>query len=249
MIDLHMHILPGADDGARDLEESLQMAEAAVRAGTSAAAATPHGNLPGLRHNGWAEDCRRRLETLRQALAEREIRLRLVEGMEIYADGDVVEGLNTGRLITLNHTRYPLVEFDFEAEEEEIFCRMDSLLAAGYRPVLAHPERYRCVSWDPQCVYEWYRMGVVIQVNKGSLLGRFGRRVRAAANAILRHRLAALVASDAHGPLFRTPDLGEVRRLLDENFGDGCSPLLLEENPRRILEGRDVLWEEPIPFE
>lgn len=82
---------------------------------------------------------------------------------------------------------------------------MDRLLNAGYKPILAHPERYHCVMQDRSCIYDWYRMGVVIQINKGSILGRFGKHIQRTADAILRHRLAAVIALDAHGSPFTVP--------------------------------------------
>ncbi len=248
MIDLHIHILPGLDDGAADMEEAAEMAEIAAFSGTSVIAATPHCNMAGIFDTIWGGEYQEKWQGLRRVLAERGIPLTVAAGMELFGTADLPEKLRAGELITLNNSRYPLVEFDFQEEADFIFLVMERLLHAGFQPVLAHPERYSCVAENLQMVYELYRMGVVIQINKGSVLGRFGRRVQRTVNAILRHRLAAAAASDAHGCDFRTPDLSDFRKALDLNYGEGCSPLLLEENPRRILADQDVLWESPIPF-
>lgn len=248
MIDLHIHILPGIDDGSPDLEESVEMAQIAADCGTRVIVATPHCNMTHMYENTYSADYRRRFSYLKQALAEAEPSVQLLEGMEIFCVGDVAGKLRSGELICLNHTRYPLVEFDFEAEEFEITDQLERLLNAGYTPVLAHPERYRCVSRNLGAVYQWYQMGVVIQINKGSVPGGFGRRVQRTVDAILRHRLAAVAASDAHSCEIRTPDLSRLQEVLDWEYGDGCSWLLLEENPSRILQDREVLWDNPIPF-
>ena len=245
MIDLHIHLLPGLDDGAQTWSEALRMASMAVHSGTFAIAATPHSNMPGFFETIWDARYRRRIQHLRELLEEQDIPLRVVEEMEIFATDDVLERLNSGQLICLNHTRYPLVEFAFEVDAMEIYRQMDRLLNAGYKPILAHPERYHCVMQDRSCIYDWYRMGIVIQINKGSILGRFGKHIQRTADAILRHRLAAVIASDAHGSLYRIPDLMELRRTLDWKDGEGCTPLLLERNPLRILQDKGVLWEAP----
>ena len=249
MIDLHIHILPGMDDGSPDLRESVEMAQLAADCGTRVLVATPHCNMTHMYENTYSADYRRRFLRLQEELEQKEPSLRLLEGMEIFVTGNVVEKLRSGELICLIHTRYPLVEFDFEAEESEITIQLDRLLQGGYTPVLAHPERYRCVNHNLNAVYQWYRMGVVIQINKSSVLGGFGRRVQRTVDAILRHRLAAVAASDAHSSEIRTPDLSHLQKVLDWDYGDGCSWLLLEENPSRILEDREVLWEDPIPFD
>lgn len=248
MIDLHMHILPGMDDGARDLEQSVRMADMAADSGVSVIAATPHSNLPGQALKEHRSRYRRILGQVRQRLEEEKSLVTLVEGMEILADLDAVSKLKEGLLLTLGGTNHPLIEFPFDVEIRTAFVCLEKFLNEGYVPVLAHPERYGCVMDHPELVYEWYQMGVIIQVNKGSILGRFGRRVQRTADRLLRHRLAAVAASDAHSPAIRTPDLTELEYVLDREYGPGCFDLLLEINPARILSGKPVIWEDPIPF-
>ena len=229
MIDLHTHILPGLDDGASSWEDALEMAQMAVDSGVTVLAATSHSNLPHQREDIWVETYNRCLEKLKRLLVEEKIPLQLAAGMEIYASDDVVQKLKRGMLLTLNQTRYVLVEFPMNVPAFKIYQVMDRLLEGGYLPVLAHP-------------------GVVIQVNKGSILGRFGETVRQTADSILRHRLAAVAASDAHSPVWRTTSMDLLAGTLERKYGESCPWLLLEENPGRILEGRQVLWEEPIPY-
>ena len=248
MIDLHAHILPGMDDGAKSWEDALEMAQAASAAGTGILAATVHSNIPGQDRYAWAKRYMQRFETFQRLLRQEKISLRAVSGMEIFADGDIVGRLRKGELLTINETRYPLVEFAMDTEAFFVYHVLDRLLEADYVPILAHPERYRCVQRTPEHVFEWYRMGAVIQINKGSVLGRFGERVKRTADSLLRHRLAALAASDAHGPLMRTAVMNELAGVLERRYGSGCSWLLLEENPGRILEGKPVIWENPLEY-
>ena len=150
--------------------------------------------------------------------------------------------------MALNGTKYFLVEFDFG--EDPDFCRyiLGRCRDRGFWPIIAHPERYVFVQEDPEIAYEWCRMGYGLQLNKGSLLGKFGREAQITAELLADHGLAACVASDAHSPYQRTTHMGQIREFLTEQFGEAYARLLLEENPLRILVGRDLLGPEPIPF-
>ncbi len=248
MIDLHTHILPDLDDGAASWEDSLEMAQLAVDSGTKILAATCHSNLPGQHAPDFPERYRKKLGQFRELLAEHEIPLQVAEGMEIFADRTIVRKLDTGRLLTLNKSRYVLVEFALDSPAAEIYVTLDRLLEGRYRPVLAHPERYRCVHTAAVHVWEWFRMGAAIQINKGSVLGRFGRRSMETADLLLRRRLVALAASDAHSPVRRTTSMGELYDYLASHYGVACPELLLETNPSRILRGKELILEEPLGF-
>ena len=244
MIDLHTHILPGMDDGAKSWEDALEMAQTAAETGTKVLAATCHGNYPGWDGKGGPQRYRERLEKFREMLRKEEIPLQVVEGMEIFASDGVVEGLKRGNLLTINRTDYVLVEFALDVRAYDVYRILNRLLEAGYRPILAHPERYLAAQRTPEHLYEWDGMGAVIQVNKGSVLGGFGEGALRTADYILRRRLACVAASDAHSPIRRTTSMEEFGRVLARRYGEVCPWLLLEENPRRILEGKNVIRKE-----
>ncbi len=246
MIDIHTHILPGMDDGSPTWEDTLEMAQMAADAGTEVLVATSHANLPGSRLS--VQDYRKRLEMFRALLREERIPLMAVEGMEIFADEHIADKLDEGILLPINQGNYVLTEFALNTPASFIYRISDRLLERGYIPVIAHPERYECVQNAVVHIYEWYMMGTAIQLNKGSLFGRFGRRAAETADSILRHRLASVVASDAHSPVVRTPDMSECYRLLGVNYGRSCPKLLLEENPARIVRNEDIVREKPVPY-
>ncbi|MFR8317344.1 MAG: tyrosine-protein phosphatase [Catenibacillus sp.] len=241
MIDLHLHILPGMDDGPVSWRKAIKMAVMASGTGTTVAAATVHGTLTGKAARAYVLAYQRILYKMQCQLKERRLPLRLVSGMEILSDGDVIGRIRRGEALTLNQSPYVLIEFEFDVPALQIYRDLDRLLDAGYIPVLAHPERYGCVRRSVDHIYEWHTMGTVIQVNKGSLLGDFGNDVFKTADWILRHRLASAVASDAHGLHMRTPDLDQLAQILEARYGVGCPRLLLWENPERILAGRSVV--------
>lgn len=247
MVDIHTHILPAYDDGAADVYDTLEMLRIAADNGTRTIVATPHSNLPGKPARSCSE-IKRIVSLLNQAAKKENINITVLSGMEIFATDDVAKKLKNGELLTVNDTKYPLIEFDFETDSFFVFRVLESVISEGYTPIIAHPERYRCIAENISLAYELYRMGAVIQINKGSVRGRFGNKAASAAATILNHRLAAVAASDAHNIFTKTSDLSEFAIFLDMNFGSGCSSLLLNENPQRIISGKDVHWQSPIPF-
>lgn len=245
MIDLHMHVLPGVDDGAPDIETSLEMCRIAFESGVEGIVATSHGNLdPPLT----TEKYKRVYRLLKQELQNHKIPVSLYTGMEIFMDGDAVSRLENTELLTLNGTRYVLVEFDFGEDLWMVNEYIQMLLEAGYIPVIAHAERYFFVQEHPEEVFRWVERGCVIQGNKGSFLGAFGKRERDTAFSLLEHNLIHVVSSDAHGTKKRNPDMRNIRRFLEENAGAKTRQLLLRINPAKILSGQDIMGFPPRPY-
>ena len=248
MIDIHSHVLPGVDDGSQSMEMSLEMLELAAESGVHTLVTTPHCNIPDEYDNYADEAMDERWRRLAAEAARAKIPVKLCRGMEIFATCDLPALLEKERVWTLNGTKYFLVEFSFR--EDPRFCRdiLEQCTALGFQPIIAHPERYYFVQDDPVLAYEFCVSGYGLQLNKGSILGRFGRAPKMMAERILRHGLCACVASDAHRPYQRSTWMSELRDYLKREYGEACMRLLLEENPSRILSGRELLGFEPIPF-
>lgn len=247
MIDIHAHILPGADDGARDMESAVIMAEMAAESGAAAIVATPHSNLRDF-GNYWDETLQGRFDALQRELTEAGIDLKVYPGMEIFGTPEVPELLRAGKLITLAGSRYPLIEFPFHHYGHEATEILSAVAAQGYRPVVAHPERYRYVQEDPTLVNRWTDMGCLLQVNKGSLLGRFGRTAEMLSLSLVDRGFAAFVASDAHSPVVRTTWLADVREFLSDEFSEDLAQRLLSDHPAKLIGDTEVPMEEPIWF-
>lgn len=234
MIDLHSHILPEQDDGAQSLRDSLAMARMAVDSGIAAVVATPH----------CVEDRTREVyaawQLLREALQENGIPLKLYLGMEIFGTANTAQMLRDGRLFTLNGSRYPLIEFSFHSDGDEESWILRSVCKSGFRPVVAHPERYTYVQREPEILNRWCRMGCLLQVNRGSLLGRFGRHSQETAFELVERGFATAVASDAHSARVRTPWMEDVWKLLSQEVSPRCARMLLKENPGKILKNEDI---------
>ena len=152
MIDIHTHILPGLDDGSQTLSDSLEMAELALESGVDTIIATPHSNQLGRFENFDLVHLKHVFSRLQQALQEEGIPLTLHLGMEIFASEDLCEKIQAGALLSLNRSRYYLVEFAFDEAPEFIGDILDGMLSVGAIPVIAHPERYFCVQDYPSLI-------------------------------------------------------------------------------------------------
>ena len=240
MIDIHTHILPGIDDGARDLEDTLAMAEIAVKNGVTDMIATPHFHIPRGYENYVDETYWQTFDLARDAIAQAEIPLQLYPGMEVYAVENLPQLLREGKLMTLNRSRYLLMEFDFYGDPDFADRMLRRAAAEGVIPVVAHIERYRFVQAIPSIAESWKDRGYVIQCNKGSFQGRFGRAEEELAYWLMDRQLVDVIASDTHRPYRRTPNLWEVYDQLAMEYPEGWLEDLFEHNPRRILHNENI---------
>lgn len=240
MVDLHVHILPGLDDGANNIDDALEMAEMAVESGVKRIVVTPHGNQMGRFENFYSDELVDSYQQFRQALDDERIPLEAFLGMEIFASEDMCQRMLEGSLIGLNGTDTYLIEFPFEADPFWIGEQLENVLDINKIPLIAHPERYFCVQEFPGLVYEWLSIGCLTQVNKGSVLGRFGRGAGVTSEILLNNDLVTCIASDGHSPYMRTPYMGEIRQLLEEHFSGQTAYRLLKENPERILANKKI---------
>lgn len=240
MIDIHCHILPGFDDGAADLRDAMAMARIAAVSGTTEIIATPHfpGEEASLEQLGLLLSRYARLE---QAIAREKLPLKLHPGAEILCLPQTPRLAKQRKLPTLGSTNYLLCEFFFNESRVYMDEMLRFLTGCGYRIVVAHPERYEAVQTDPGLAAQWFRAGYVLQLNKGSLTGAFGPEVQNTALLLLEQGFYHLMASDAHGTDSRTTDLRAARQRLEELCSEPYVRVLLEENPRRLLQGLDMV--------
>ena len=210
MIDLHSHILPGIDDGARDLADSVAIAEAALADGITAIAATPHVRDDYPTRAGLMEE---RLVELRSELARAQIPLEVLPGGEIAVEWlDRLSVGELGRFGLGGNPRYLLVETPYFGWPHALPDRLLSLRERGVTPVLAHPERNSDVQMRPDRLVPLVAAGVLVQVTAASLDGRVGRQAKACGLSLVEHGLAHLIASDAHRAAVRAAGLAEAAR-------------------------------------
>ncbi len=239
MIDIHCHILPGCDDGSAGMAESLTMARMALDSGVTEIVATPHfrGEPQSLQA---LPKLYSRYHRLTEALQEAELPLGLYPGAEILCLSQTGDMARRHELPTLGETDYVLVEFFFDAPMSSMDRALTDIAQAGYRPVVAHPERYNEIQRNPAAVEGWFRKGCLIQLNKGSILGAFGYQKQMTAEWILSNGLAHMVASDAHGAERRTTDMTQLRAYLMERCPAAYVQVLMDVNPRRLVQGQEM---------
>jgi len=233
MIDLHCHLLPGVDDGAVDLPASLAMARIAVADGIKVVACTPH-IYPGMYENT-GPAIRRAVAELQSRLDEAAIPLRLTYGADTHITPDLVAGLRAGRVPTLHDSRYFLLEPPHHVAPPLLAETVFDLLAAGYVPVITHPERLNWIEDRYEILVELARQGAWLQVTAGSLTGRFGPAACYWAERLLDEGWVHILATDAHGVNRRPPLLAEGQRAAERWLGVEEAVCLVEKRPKGIL--------------
>lgn len=227
-------MLPGIDDGPPDLETSLAMARMAVADGISVVACTPH-ILPGL-YNNTGPGIKGALAAFRDQLAAANIPLQLVTGADVHLSPDLGEGLRNGRVLTLNDSRYFLYEPPHHVPSPQLESHAFGLQAAGYVPILTHPER---LSWIESHYAIFQRMaarGIWMQLTAGSVLGAFGRRPRYWAERMLDEGLCQILATDAHDPVRRVPRLAAARDAVARRLGEAEAINMVLTKPQGVLD-------------
>ncbi|WP_296805313.1 CpsB/CapC family capsule biosynthesis tyrosine phosphatase [Thiocapsa sp.] len=241
VIDVHCHILPGLDDGAHTFETAIDMARAAVVGGASGIVCTPH-HLNGVYKNPGSLVLHA-LADLRQRLADADIPLGLFPGAEIHLVPELPSRVLDGSALTYNDRgKAALVELPKNTVPRGSEVILGQLLRHGITPVIAHPERNLVLARHPNRLAEWIDWGCKIQLTAQSCSGDFGERLQRLSRRWLELGWVHLVASDAHRPTGRSPDtLSVARACVAEWLGEDAATLLTLDNPRRLLEGTDLL--------
>lgn len=236
IIDVHAHVIPGVDDGARDMEEACRMLQMAVRQGITAVIATPHYS----RRKDMPE-----LEAMAQRL-QQEIRknypgFTVYPGQETYYHEGLVERLREGKAYTLAGSSYVLVEFDETVPYEEMLRGIRALMNAGYRSVLAHMERYPCLR-KKDAMEELSGNGCIFQMNYDSLQSRgllSCKEVLWCRRQVKDGRIK-LLGTDMHGIDHRTPDIREAMQWLEGHVEEETLDNILFRNPLCIINDEGI---------
>lgn len=234
MIDLHCHMLPAIDDGAPDLAVALAMARCAVADGITVTACTPH-IYPGLYENHRDGIVAAIAELQRQLDAEG-IPLQLMAGADTHLAPDLIKSIHEGRIPTLNHGRYLLLEPPHHVAPPRFEDSVFQLMASGLVPVITHPERLSWIESHYDIFARLADRGVFMQLTSGSLTGRFGRRPRYWAERMLDEHRVQLLATDAHHIDKRPPLLAEGREAAALRIGAEQAHHLVVTRPRGMLE-------------
>jgi len=229
VIDLHSHLLPGVDDGSRNVEQSVRVLQQFAAEGVTGVCLTPHV-LASQASHGVPEPHNRAFEALRPLVPAEVV---LYRGAEVMLDRPLEAQVAEDRSVTLNGTRYILVEFSRLVAAQTVEHALSNVIAIGLVPVLAHPERYKCCR--PETVSRWKSLGAVMQVDGPTLLSSRSRGVRA--RQLVQLGLADIAAGDNHGD---DRSLGPVWQAFLVQEGTLQAQMLCQNNPRAIVEARAI---------
>lgn len=234
IVDIHCHILPGVDDGAKSLEQAKIMLDIAYKQGISSIIATPHHMPEG--KNVSPETIREKVELLQTYVDEMHYDMEIFAGNEIYFYGEAADMLEAGKICTLADSSCVLVEFSPMDEARYIRNSLSELQNMGYDPIIAHVERYMSLCKAPfEKIQELRDMGILIQVNAGSVTGFFGKHTKEIAEKLLKKQLVDFIGTDAHSDGGRGPRILECAQLLEKKCDAAYVEKLLYKNAERYI--------------
>jgi protein-tyrosine phosphatase len=249
MIDIHCHLLPGVDDGSNSLQQSLEQLRIMSQAGVKKVYITPHF-MRNLYHNS-NEVIQPVFEELQKEVKHNTIALELELGSELFLDSHSAETVKEENL-TLGNSNYVLFETMLQQIPSDVFRQTYNLQKAGYKLIMAHPERYQDIIKKPDLVEDFLAHDIYLQLNAGSFLGRYGTMVEKTAHGLLQKGQAHFIASDNHGD--QTVSIQKAAYdLVADIFADKIARQLFVENPLRMENNEKIElmnhWRLPAPAE
>lgn len=245
MIDMHCHIIPNVDDGARNISETIEMAKRAVACGYSGIFATSH----------FIDDnyCVRKNEVessvfaINKMLKEKKIDLTIYPGNEIYYRDDILSLIKNKEACTLNGSKYILIELPMNSEVLSFDNTIKGLLQIGYVPILAHPERYSFVQKNIKYLLPFIKEGLLIQCNISSINGTYGKSAKNTLKKLLKYDMVHLFGTDAHSPSSVYDNFEKAMNKVKKIVGDKRYNQIFNTNPEVILKDSVLeVWEPKI---
>lgn len=243
LYDMHSHILPGVDDGSKNMNMTRKMLEIAYKNGIRHMVATPHFIVG--RDNPSADKLRKLREDVQEEadkMFNGEMKIYL--GNELFFGEGLVRKLDNKEALTINDTRYVLVEYSESETYEEIYRGAKHLINHGYSPIIAHVERYANVTKKIENVEELIKLGAYIQVNISSICGNifdglFDEQVKFS-RKLLKYDMVHVFGTDAHRDESRSPEMKAGIDYINKHYGDGTTKILLNKNPKKLLADKII---------
>ncbi|WP_407269701.1 tyrosine-protein phosphatase [Radiobacillus sp. PE A8.2] len=243
MIDIHCHILPGVDDGAKTIEDSLAMAKLASEQGIHTIIATPHHN------NGTYENSKqeilRKVKKLNEQLQSADIDVTILPGQEPRINGEMSDDLEEDILLPLNETSgYLFVELPFDHIPRYTYELLFDLQIKGFTPILVHPERNAEIMERPEALYRFVKNGALTQLTASAVCGKLGKKIQTLSEQLIEANLVHFISSDAHNTTSRPFYLREAYDEIESKYGSALSYFFME-NCELLISGETVIGDIP----
>ena len=234
MVDIHSHIIPGIDDGSKNMEMTLEMIRNSEKEGTTEIVATPHYLL----EYGEATiiDVKKYVKEINDILEKEKINVKIYSGQEVYFTEKIIEDYMDGNIGTINDSRYMLIEFPMDKFDEKIFDILYELQVRDIVPIIAHPERYKFFIEKPARINEFINQGYLFQVNAGSIVGKFGQNVKKTAYLFLTNNIYNFIGSDAHNIKSRNTGLKDALDLISKDVNID----IFEYSSKKVLKDEKI---------
>lgn len=235
LYDMHCHIVPHVDDGADNMEEALKMLKIEYAEGVRHIIITPHFRK-GMFETP-LEKVQQQFEALRAKASDiGGDGIDLYLGCEFHVNGSMVEMLRSKQVLTMAGSRYVLVEFSGSSDQTEVRKTLYSLISNGYKPIIAHIERYPKVRGDLDFIEEMVELGAMVQVNAESITGKEGFGTKRFCAKLMKEDLLHFVGTDGHGSSYRVPKLKDAYNRVAKKMGEDYAEQIFITNPERMIK-------------
>ncbi len=234
MIDLHCHIIYDTDDGARTIENSINILKEAEAAGFKKICCTPHYMEP--HYIKTKEENKARLEIIKEKLLEQNIDIELYLGNEVYVADNMGDLISEGKVSTISDSKYVLVELPITQKLLNADEMIENLVFAGYTVIMAHPERYIYAQKDLKYFDQFLERGVLLQGNYESLLGKYGRLAEKTLKKLLKEEKISLLSTDTHRESSTYTKMGKILKVLKRYAKNDYYDYITEKCQEKILK-------------
>jgi protein-tyrosine phosphatase len=237
MVDIHCHMLPGVDDGAKSWEITEQMIAVAVNDGIKHVVCTPHAN------DKYAYDRAALMLRMDELRARAAGRIEFSLGCDFHFSFENIQAaLANPDDYVIERTDYLLVEFSDYSLPPSTADALRRFAGMGITPIITHPERNLLIQRSPEQVLRFIDAGCIVQVTANSLTGHWGDAARRMCKWLLERDAVHVVASDAHDPRFRPPVLSAARTIVADQCDEELADALFSKNPRAVVQNQ------PLPY-
>lgn len=236
--DIHNHMLPGVDDGAENLEEALSMINLSYEEGTRNLILTPHYVRNKNKYN--KKELKERFAEFKEEVGKIHPDMNLYLGNEVLYEEGIVQDLKDDKILSMNDTKYVLVEFNIRTSYSQLYEAMQKISNARFRPIIAHMERYQCLFKRIERVEELVRMEVHLQMNISSVYGGFLDENARWCKKLVKEQYISFFGTDAHDMEERAPYVQEYASWIEKKCGVPYLEKTFSDNPKKMVENKYI---------